>query len=98
MSFPRREDPAPVSSDALTVDALIGPSLAGPTLAEFRAARDRVAAVADVTPLERSRYLTDLLGVQVHLKAENLQRTGSYKIRGAYNLLAQLSEAERARG
>lgn len=73
-------------------------TLAGPTLADFRAARERVSAVVDITPLERSRYLTELLGVPVLLKAENLQRTGSYKIRGAYNLLAQLSKADRSRG
>ncbi len=73
-------------------------TIAGPTLADIRAARDRLAAVTDVTPLERSRYLSELLGQPVFLKAENLQRTGSYKIRGAYNLLAQLSDAERARG
>jgi threonine dehydratase len=87
-----------VSSDAPLSGTLTASPLAGPTLAEFRAARERVSAVVDVTPLERSRYLTELLGHPVHLKAENLQRTGSYKIRGAYNLLAQLSEAERARG
>jgi threonine dehydratase len=83
MSFPLREDPAPVPSDAKKVGTLAGPSLAGPTLADFRAARERVAAVADVTPLERSRYLTEILNQPVLLKAENLQRTGSYKIRGA---------------
>jgi threonine dehydratase len=92
-----------VSSDAAEAPALQSPTIAslaltGPTLADIRAARERVAKIADVTPLERSRYLTELVGHPVLLKAENLQRTGSYKIRGAYNLLAQLSDAERARG
>jgi len=72
--------------------------LPGPTLDEIRAARERASAVAVVTPMESSRFLTELLEVPVHLKAENLQRTGSYKIRGAYNRLARLSEEERARG
>ena len=73
-------------------------ALTGPTLAEFRAARERVAPVVDVTPMEKSRYLRELLGQDVYFKAENLQRTGSYKIRGAFNLLSQLSPEQRARG
>ncbi|TXK20038.1 threonine ammonia-lyase [Homoserinibacter sp. GY 40078] len=72
--------------------------LPGPSLAEIRAARERASAVAVVTPLEESRFLSDVLGAPVHLKAENLQRTGSYKIRGAYNRLSQLSAEERERG
>ncbi|UCR90648.1 threonine ammonia-lyase [Mycetocola spongiae] len=48
--------------------------------------------------MESSRYLAELLGVPVHMKCENLQRTGSYKIRGAYNRLASLTAEERARG
>lgn len=73
-------------------------TLAGPTLAEIEEARVRVSRVADVTPMESSRYLSELLGSSVHLKCENLQRTGSYKIRGAYNRLARLSDEEKARG
>jgi threonine dehydratase len=72
--------------------------LAGPTLAEFREARERVSSVVDTTPMEKSRYLRELLGQEVFLKAESLQRTGSYKIRGAFNLLSQLSPEQRARG
>jgi threonine dehydratase len=71
---------------------------AGPTLDEIEAARIVVSKVADLTPLETSRFLSDVLGSPVYLKCENLQRTGSYKIRGAYNRLAQLSADERARG
>ncbi|TAM68352.1 MAG: threonine ammonia-lyase [Microbacteriaceae bacterium] len=70
----------------------------GPSLAEIAAAREVVSAVAEPTPLESSRYLAELLGVPVYLKCENLQRTGSFKIRGAYNLLARLTPDERARG
>ncbi len=71
---------------------------AGPSLDEIEAARAIVSRVAQPTPMESSRYLTDVLGAPVLLKCENLQRTGSYKIRGAYNRLSKLSEEERARG
>ena len=50
------------------------------------------------TPLEPSPKLSAILGVPVWLKLESLQLTGSFKIRGAWFRLAQLSEAERARG
>jgi len=70
----------------------------GPALADFEAARDVVSRVAELTPMESSRYLAELLGSPVFLKCENLQRTGSYKIRGAYNRLSQLTPEERARG
>jgi threonine dehydratase len=70
----------------------------GPTLDEMTAARRVVSAVAEQTPMESSRFLSEILGVPVLLKCENLQRTGSYKIRGAYNRLARLSAAERERG
>jgi threonine dehydratase len=70
----------------------------GPTLAEFEAARVTVAAVIDQTPMESSRSLSEVLGSDVWLKCENLQRTGSYKIRGAYNRLVHLSDEEKARG
>ncbi|TFB65272.1 threonine ammonia-lyase [Cryobacterium sp. Hz9] len=73
-------------------------TLLAPTLAEFEAARAVVAEVADVTPMESSRYLADVLGAPVYLKCENLQRTGSYKIRGAYNRLSKLTEEEKSRG
>jgi len=73
-------------------------ALPGPSLDVIREARERVAAVVSTTPMEDSRFLSETVGHPVHLKAENLQRTGSYKIRGAYNLLAQLSEADKARG
>ncbi len=74
------------------------PVLVGPALADFQEARDRVSAVIQVTPLQSSRYLAEILGTDVYLKCENLQRTGSYKIRGAYNRLSKLSDEEKARG
>ena len=73
-------------------------TLAGPTLAEIESARAVVARVADVTPMESSRFLSELLGSPVFMKCENLQRTGSYKIRGAYNRLSKLTADERACG
>ena len=73
-------------------------SLVGPSLDDFEAARAVVARVAEVTPMESSRYLATILGAPVYLKCENLQRTGSYKIRGAYNRLSRLTDAEKACG
>ena len=73
-------------------------TLAGPSLADFERARAVVSHVAEVTPMESSRFLAEILGSPVYLKCENLQRTGSYKIRGAYNRLARLTDDERARG
>ncbi|MCU1535236.1 MAG: ilvA, partial [Glaciihabitans sp.] len=65
---------------------------------DFEAARLVVDQVVDVTPMESSHYLSELLGGEVFLKCENLQRTGSFKIRGAYNRLMRLTEDEKARG
>ncbi|WP_309616720.1 threonine ammonia-lyase [Salinibacterium sp.] len=73
-------------------------TIIGPTLADFQDARDRVAGVAELTPMESSRYLAEVLGSPVFLKCENLQRTGSYKIRGAYNRISRLSDEEKSRG
>lgn len=70
----------------------------GPTLAEFEEARARIADSVRLTPMESSRYLAEVLGSPVYLKCENLQRTGSYKIRGASNRLARLTDEEKARG
>src|SRR5665213_2580563 len=70
----------------------------GPSLEEFERARETVAAVVDVTPMESSRSLSEVLGSDVWLKCENLQRTGSYKIRGAYNRLVHLTDEEKSRG
>ena len=66
--------------------------------AEIARARERLAGIARVTPVYGSETLSRLTGRPVHLKAENLQRTGSFKIRGAVNRLATLDEAERATG
>src|SRR5215211_6634430 len=71
---------------------------AGPTLAEIQAARERMHGLARETPVYSSETLGRRSGRAVFLKAENLQRTGSFKIRGAVNKVATLSDAERAAG
>ncbi|MEY4423308.1 MAG: hypothetical protein RLZZ258_411 [Actinomycetota bacterium] len=69
-----------------------------PTLAEFEAAHENVSQVAIQTPVLHSNYLSELIGHDVELKCENLQRTGAYKIRGAFNIISKLSLAERKKG
>ena len=69
-----------------------------PTLADLEAARERILGHVHVTPVYASESLTRRIGRPVWLKAENLQRTGSFKIRGAINKIGSLSEAERAAG
>ena len=69
-----------------------------PTLLDIEAARARLDGVARVTPMYASETLSQLAGREVQLKAENLQRTGSFKIRGAYNRISTLSDEERAAG
>ena len=69
-----------------------------PTLAEFERAHEIVAQVANVTPVLHSNFLSKLTGADVWLKAENLQRTGAYKVRGAYHRMSKLTAAERKKG
>ncbi len=68
------------------------------TAAEIARAADLLHDVVAPTPLEYSRWLSDLVGGDVFLKCENLQRTGSFKLRGAYVRMARLSKQEKARG
>jgi threonine dehydratase len=67
-------------------------------LADVEAAAERLDGVAHHTPVITSRTLDDRVGAEVHLKAENLQRVGAFKFRGAYNAIASLSDEERAKG
>jgi threonine dehydratase len=67
-------------------------------LDEITDARRLLEGVAVQTPLDRSRALSDHIGGPVFIKCENLQRTGSFKIRGAYNRIARLGERERETG
>jgi threonine dehydratase len=68
------------------------------TIEDLERARERLAGVVKPTPLIHSETLSRMLGAEVYLKPENLQKTGSFKIRGAYNRIAALSPAEAARG
>lgn len=61
-------------------------------------AMERVEGVAEKTPLRHSRTVSEATDADVHLKYENLQRTGSFKIRGAYNKISSLSDDERESG
>ncbi|MGF1654057.1 MAG: threonine ammonia-lyase [Actinomycetales bacterium] len=69
-----------------------------PDAASCAEARAELAGVAQLTPVLRSRVLSQLVGGDVWLKCENLQRGGSFKIRGAYTRIARLSSGQRARG
>jgi threonine dehydratase len=69
-----------------------------PTFSDVTAAAARLGGVAVATPLLRSAELDRQCGATVLLKAEPLQRTGSFKFRGAYNRLAQLNDSERRTG
>ena len=68
------------------------------TIDEIRAARNRLAGVARVTPLLESTYLNELAGRRVLVKAECLQRTGSFKFRGGWSAVSALPEAARKLG
>ncbi|KMS86838.1 threonine dehydratase, partial [Streptomyces regensis] len=61
-------------------------------------ARDLLAGIVRTTPMEHAREFSDAFGGPVHLKCENLQRTGSFKVRGAYTRIHGLSAEERERG
>jgi threonine dehydratase len=69
-----------------------------PNFDDVTAAADRLAGVAAATPFVESLVLSERAGGRVFLKLETLQRMGSFKFRGAYNRLVQLSPAERRRG
>jgi threonine dehydratase len=69
-----------------------------PTYTDIAAATDRLSGVAHRTPVLTSRLVNQRTQAQVFFKCENFQRSGSFKFRGAYNALAQLSEEQRQRG
>jgi threonine dehydratase len=68
------------------------------TYADVEAAAARIAGVVHRTPVMTSRRLDQEAGAQIFLKCENLQRAGAFKIRGAYNTLAQLTGEQRRAG
>ena len=69
-----------------------------PTAADIEAAAKRLAGVAVRTPLINAPVLDERLGARVFLKAETLQRTGSFKFRGAYNKISSIPPERRAAG
>jgi threonine dehydratase len=69
-----------------------------PGLADFESALANVRQVAIETPTLHSHFLSDLVGQEVFLKCENLQRTGAYKVRGAFNRMSKLTAVERKQG
>jgi threonine dehydratase len=69
-----------------------------PTYADVARAAERIAGAAHRTPVLTSRTADAMTGAKLFFKAENLQRAGAFKFRGAYNAISALSEAERARG
>jgi threonine dehydratase len=68
------------------------------TIEDLERARERLTGIVKPTPLIHSVTLSQMIGAEIYLKPENLQKTGSFKIRGAYNRVAALSPAEAARG
>ncbi|MFZ5595744.1 MAG: threonine ammonia-lyase [Bacillota bacterium] len=68
------------------------------TLDQVEKARERMAGVIHKTPLDYSGTFSRLTGANIYLKLENMQKTGSFKIRGAYNRISLLSPGERSRG
>jgi threonine dehydratase len=69
-----------------------------PTAADIRAARERIVGIARETPVYSSETFSRMTGRNVFLKAENLQRTGAFKVRGAVNRLSHLTDEEREAG
>jgi threonine dehydratase len=74
------------------------PPVVVPSLSDFETALANVRQVAIETPTLHSKFLSDLVGQQVFLKCENLQRTGAYKVRGAFNRMSHLTAAEKKKG
>lgn len=68
------------------------------SLNELQKARQNLKGITHITNLDYSTTFSRIAGANVYLKTENLQKTGSFKIRGAYNKIAQLNEEEKARG
>lgn len=83
--------PAAVRPNGAALFAFPGPE-------DVAAAARRLQGVARRTPLERSPWLSGIAGADVYLKLETQQPTGSFKLRGAFNAIASLSNGERARG
>ncbi len=68
------------------------------TVADIEQARETISGVINQLPIANARWLTEMVGGPVYLVPENLQRAGSFKIRGAFNRLSRLTSEEKARG
>lgn len=89
------------ATDQNVAGAIVEPASAAfvaPTIADIEAAAARLAGIAFETPLLPLPDLSAMLGADVYAKPECLQRTGSFKFRGAYNRVSMIPEAERAAG
>ncbi|MDP7425862.1 MAG: pyridoxal-phosphate dependent enzyme, partial [Rhodospirillales bacterium] len=69
-----------------------------PTISDVEAAAQRLTGYAVQTPVLESERINDQLGCRLLIKAECLQRTGSFKFRGAFNMISGLSDEERSQG
>ncbi len=87
----------PFAARRVILRPMASPAVA-PTLEDVRAAARRIEHVTRRTPVETSRTLDRLAGRELFFKCENLQRIGAFKIRGASNMIARLSDEEAARG
>jgi len=85
-------------SPGVQVHAAILATMSAPTLDDVRRAAARLEGVAHRTPVIASSTLDALVGAEVKLKAEGLQRGGAFKFRGAYNAISSLTDAQRAAG
>lgn len=68
------------------------------TLQSIQQAQQRIGNIVNTTPFSHAPFLSQMCGCEVYLKKENLQTTGAFKLRGAYNRIASLSDAQRAKG
>ncbi|MDO4919352.1 threonine ammonia-lyase [Kocuria sp.] len=82
----------------MTKEVPVGHTALSVSVDDVRDAARLLDGVIERTPLAHSRALSRMLGSEVYLKCENLQRAGSFKARGAYVRMAQLTEAEKSRG
>ena len=87
-----------MAEEAKKAELSIEEVLASTSIADVYRAAKQLDGVAKKTHLIESQYFSDLCGNNVYLKPENLQNTGSFKLRGAYNKISQLNEDERKRG
>lgn len=87
-----------MAEEAKKAELSIEEVLASTSIADVYQAAKQLDGVAKKTHLIESPYFSDLCGNNVYLKPENLQNTGSFKLRGAYNKISQLNEDERKRG